>query len=1082
MPRRPSPSPLAAGILSTASLLTSLAPAQGNASADYFEGIGLLRRELHEEAAAKLRRFVQRAPEDARVPEAWYRIGTCELALRRRDAAIDAFSRSLASTDQPFEVRAECRYRLGNALRAAERWEPAAQQYARLLQEVADDHYLAVPARYAMAESLRDAGRLEPAVEQFLEVAKRDASDQGTHAAPALYHAGYSLIELGRPQPAAAAFQRVVERYRDHSAAAESRWMVGEALFQAEAYEPAEKAFEAAASAGGEFADDGRSGVAWCRIERGDAVGAIQQFRRLVRDHADSELVPGARVETGRLLLRTGDAGAAIAELSGVLPTLRGADAAELRIDALELLGLARLETGQAEAAGQAFDRALQDLNSLGAADAQNERTAVWNARLRHGRGDSFADRNQWQAALADYEAAVELLGADGLEREASLAGDALYGCALAQHKLGQFEASTAAATRVLDLPGPHRLAAHAEFAIGENEFSTKDWGAADGRFAKVPADHELARRAAFKRAWCAYLQDDRKSAAMRFQALIGDVAPGDRDAIARESLSMVALASLGIPDADRALAAADRYRAEHPRGEFLARTERVAAQVLTARGELRAAAARLRKAAEASDDPAQAAEDELQRAELAFRDDDFDGARSVYDTLIGRDDAIGARALEGSAWCAFELGDLDVARARIQRGLEHPAGAAQRAGLLELRIALDHREERWTDAIATATAFLTEFPEHESSLEVRYGLGVAQSRAGELAAARETLGALGSVETYAKRARVFYEAGWAARRAKDEQAALAAFAKVVEFGGKSDADLIGEARLHLGVAALEADRRDAALQQFAAVTGKYRPQALYRAGFSLLEDEPTRAKEPLLELVGLGPDQPLYYEALFLVGEAESAEGNHRGAVGRYRELLRKAPDHERVALAQLHLGRSAVETEQYDVAISALSEFLAAPEPDQPNENEPSETREVEAAQRAKALLWRGRAHAGRKDHERAEADFADVLQRTESVLAAEAQFRIGASRRARGEVAAAAEAFVKLPIFYADGEWVRRGLYEAGSCYRELDQPSKAAKLWRELIERFPKSAEAAAAKKAMAATGDAGKRAAGGEGGK
>ena len=73
----------------------------------------------------------------------------------------------------------------------------------------------------------------------------------------------------------------------------------------------------------------------------------------------------------------------------------------------------------------------------------------------------------------------------------------------------------------------------------------------------------------------------------------------------------------------------------------------------------------------------------------------------------------------------------------------------------------------------------------------------------------------------------------------------------------------------------------------------------------------------------------------------------------------------------------------------------------------------------------------------------------------LAAEAQFRLGMARKSQGDVEGAVDALVKLSILYGHAEWVQRGLYEAGTCYRELNQPQKAAKFFAELQQRFPDS---------------------------
>ncbi|MCA8966633.1 MAG: tetratricopeptide repeat protein, partial [Planctomycetes bacterium] len=98
-----------------------------------------------------------------------------------------------------------------------------------------------------------------------------------------------------------------------------------------------------------------------------------------------------------------------------------------------------------------------------------------------------------------------------------------------------------------------------------------------------------------------------------------------------------------------------------------------------------------------------------------------------------------------------------------------------------------------------------------------------------------------------------------------------------------------------------------------------------------------------------------------------------------------------------------------------------------------------------------------------DRAEQALGAAIDLDDGPVAAEAQFRIGEARHAHGDRAGAIDAFVKLPILYAQAEWVRRGLLQAGLTYLELGQRDKAARVLEELVAKYPNSEEAAAAQK-------------------
>ena len=80
--------------------------------------------------------------------------------------------------------------------------------------------------------------------------------------------------------------------------------------------------------------------------------------------------------------------------------------------------------------------------------------------------------------------------------------------------------------------------------------------------------------------------------------------------------------------------------------------------------------------------------------------------------------------------------------------------------------------------------------------------------------------------------------------------------------------------------------------------------------------------------------------------------------------------------------------------------------------------------------------------------------VTDLTDSELSAQAQYRIGECRMIRGQLSEAVDAFVKLSILYQHANWVQRGLNSAGDCYLKLKKPKKAARLYEELLSRFPK----------------------------
>lgn len=996
-------------------------PAQNDRLPEAFQiGLGLQQRGLHEEAARAFEQFLQREKGSELAAEAWYRLGISQSELGKNDEAVQSLDRALAG--KGLRYVAECRYRLANLHKEANRPAAAAKLLAQLCAEVPAGHYLLAAARYAEGECQRDVGADDKALAAFQAAVAAATGEQQSYRFPALYQAGFALLRLQRPKQAAQAFADAEACAADDAARAECRYLAGDAALRAKDLDGAEAAFAGCLQLDSEFADDAVFGQAWCAVERGKPEAALAAFRRVVQQHPQSKLVPQCRLETGRLLYRARQFAPARQELAKLLQ-LPGL-AAGLEQQGRELDGLCALELGVADDALTQLQAALAK-----AGDAEKP-------RLSFALGEALSAQRQWEQALAAYRQVPKSAGE-------ALYGDALYGACFCLHQLQRFADSQKLAQQLRSELPQHRLVVQATFALAENLFAQKQYAAAEREYAAVPEGHALAGKAVFKRAWCVYLGGDKTAAAQRFAAIAAVEQAESRE----EALAMSALAWLEAGQDDKALAAADTYRARYQQGAWLPRTERVAARVLRARRDLAGAAARLAVAQQAAGDAPEAVQDRLERAELVYQQGDFKQAQQLYEPLADAKDQSGARALEGLAWCAYELGDDDGCARLLQRGMQHQAVGELRANLLELRSALHHRRQEWDAAAADAAEFLRDFAGHAKAPAMRYARGLALARGGHQQEARQVLAALQHDGGYERMDRVAYELAWACRRDGDEAAALQAFAEVAKLS--HDEELCGEANLHLGVARLEAKDEGAARALLQQVKGSFRARALYRLGFLDLDKgdkEPARlaaAEASFQAIVAMGAREPLAAEATFLVGECERRAAHAEAAAKAFRTLLQQHPEHERANRARLLLGECDVELGKPDEAVQVLEQWLQAPASDQ--------------QEQARAQLALGRARQQRQEHDRAEACFQKVTGLSEGPAAAEAQFRIGESRAARNDLQGAADAFVKLPILYAHEPWVQRGLLQAGITYEALHQPQKARRFYEELVRRFPDANE-------------------------
>jgi TolA-binding protein len=1007
---------LACFLVLSSSLFSTVA-AQGRSSERFDLALGLIKRGMHDDAARQLARFVEDQPKHAKRAEAFYRLGTCRLELKDSTGAVEAFRDALQTGK--FKLRAECHYRLGHTL---EKDDPkgAAQVFAELVKEGGDGHYLAAPSLYARGECLRRTGQDDLALKAYTRAATLDKEKSGVFAASSLYQAGFIQLRKKDYGTAEKIFASAADRFPKHKAYGECRFLQGESALRGKRYDPARSAFDQAVKAGGDFADDAAMGIGHCAVAQKQVGPAVKAFRDVARLFPKSPLVSRALLEAGRVLYRAKNYAETDKQLSELLAR-KNVDAS-VRWPALELRGLVRLDLGQPKESAADLSAAIA--TASGAED---------KARMLYSLGEAFADDGNWKAALTAYGRCHGSTGREGLK------GDALYGQCLALHHVARYRDSNNVVFAFLKNHSQHQLRVPAGFAAAENFFALKDYAKADQAYKQIPGDHAVAGKAAFKRAWCSYLGGDFKGAAGRFARLASSknktFVP-----LAEESLSMEALAWLEANSLLQAMKAADNYRGKHPQGEFLARTERVAARVLKRQGKFKAAASRLAMAASVEKSGDVALGDKLEYAEVLFKQGDFAAAQKAYAVLSSGEDKVGGRAHEGLAWCAFELGDDAACLDWIQRGLSHKAIGKGRAGLLELKSALHHRRKEWGDAVKVAELYLAGFADHVRANELRYSLGVARARSDKLKPAREVLESLRTAKMK-RQDRVFYELAWVCRRMKDEPAALAAFREVAKVS--KNVDMVGEARLHVGEALLGGKDATEGLKWLEAVKGKYTPRAQYLCGFHRFEKKQFPAAFANFDRIVKLRGAELYFESQFFAGECLFRMDKHAEAAPRFEALLSKKPNHERAQVARLHQGQCNIKIGSPRAASMVLQDYLRR-----------AAAQKAPKSDLARANLWLGKARQSEKDYRRAELAFGRVTDLTDSELSAQAQYRIGECRMIRGQLSEAVDAFVKLSILYQHANWVQRGLNSAGDCYLKLKKPKKAARLYEELLSRFPK----------------------------
>ena len=227
------------------------------------DGLDLLARRT-------LERFIERAPQDARVPQATLLLGKARLRLGDLEPALEAF-------------------------RAAQKFTPpAGQRYE---------------ARFWEGETLFRLRRYQEARAAYDDVHRNDAA--GPFGADALYGYGWAELELRRPEPAVTAFRDFLQAWPEHKLAPSATYQLARALTEQKKYSDAIPLLSTFATKypGHKLAPDAQYLLGSTRVAAGETKTGIADLRAFLEKYPGHDLAPEARKLATQTAVRSGDKG-----------------------------------------------------------------------------------------------------------------------------------------------------------------------------------------------------------------------------------------------------------------------------------------------------------------------------------------------------------------------------------------------------------------------------------------------------------------------------------------------------------------------------------------------------------------------------------------------------------------------------------------------------------------------------------------------------------------------------------------------------------------------------------------------------
>ncbi|MCZ7643710.1 MAG: tetratricopeptide repeat protein [Planctomycetota bacterium] len=1035
--RTPAGPAWAARILFALLLAAHAAPlARGGEDADFRRAQSLYTRHEYEMAVEELGKYLARFPDSERAAEARLLLAESCYQLRRYEQAAQQFDAYLKAA-------------------------PKSPRRPQALQRALKSHY----QNKAYEPTLERA-------ESFLREYPKPVSE-GETLVPAelhehvLYYAGEAAYALKRGADAVRYWERLLKEFPDSKLRPDASEGLGWAAFEAGDFAAAQARFSVCAAAAG-HPKAPRSGlmVARCLAKQNkvdEALAALPQglpeedglareaaywraaflidakkFKEALpalgalaakhAQHPDTEPLASqaafAAYEAGRF-----DDALALAE--AYLKSMRGpARPAVLRAGARALLALKR--DGEARAAAE---EALKESEAL--QDPERRAVECPAALLLHG-----------ELAAGEAEASYrKLLESYPQSREAPLAS---YRLALELGKRKAFPDALKQAEALLaqldEQPEQAELRRLALFAAAEFAFWKEDYAAAEDHLTRYAALPDVAGDpakfeadlVALRLAWCRFKAGDAAGAVKRLDAPAAKFATPAREA---EALYLRGLAKLKLGQADAALAEFKALVEQAPPAAYAADACHAAAEHLVLAKRFADALPWLDRLLEtqAFAESALRADGLLMRAQARLGEGRTQDALADAEALLKRQGA-GARAPAALLLKALSLdalpGKEDAAEAAYAALLEAaPDGAPEaRQGRLN-RARLRFGRKRFAEAKADLEAYLGAgelMAEDAPRVEAAVLLALCLKESQDAAGARARLERLNALALSGKPAfevpfqlgNLEYDAGRPAAAAPHYRKALDAAAKIDGLPGEA----LAAAWLNLAWS--------------------------YKLDKKAQEAEAAFAKAGEAAPGGAHAREAAHQRAL-LAAEA----GNLESALGLWNALLAKEPAEPLGEQARLALATAQAKAGRF---ADAAASFLAFQQryPKSPSARE----------------VWAGlgECRLQTRDPEGAKAAFLEALgeQGAEAELDAvgeRALLGLAELALGRGEAAETKKLALRVVIDRPDSRWLDAALYLSGKACEELGEPERAIAYFRELVQKRPESARAAAARERLKALG-------------
>lgn len=1019
------------------------------ATRDYAVAVGLENKQLYPQAAARWQKFIDSYRGDERLDRAHYHLATCQLQAGEAEKA-GAGYRQLLAMFPSFKDRDAAQFNLAMALyqlavrsQKPEGWKIAAEAFAQVPAAYTQSKH--VPAAlYYQAEALFAAGQGQQATALYEKLIA--GYPNHNMVADARFALGAAQQELGQDAAAGATFRTFIDAHGKDPRVPETKLRLGMTLLAANKYAEAMPPLQQAAdTANFELADLALLRLAQCLAEQKQNDQAVERYKSLPGKFPKSKYAGAARVAAGKLLYAAEKYPQSQEVLAQAIAAADDSSPEAAYWQSKTLLKLKQIPQALAE-----IERAIQAYPKskflpalvLGRIDVLYE--------IPERRKETVALYQQFAAQHPDDE----------------LAPQASYMGALAALSMGEYADADRQAAAFLQNPKYQSQPLVPEVMFVAAESLLLVGGAADPvpQVAKAESlyreivdkfpQHRHVAACRLRTGLCLYLQKKYDPAIAYLSQSLGQLTDPALQAEAHLLIGRAHQDAKRMPQAVAAFRESLRVKPDWPRADEV---------LLALAGSLREdkkldeAMVELNRLATMLPGSKHRANALAQLGEIDERQTKYDEAIRHFEQVLN----------EYSASPLAPTAAYGIARAKLAK--DDFAGTVASATLVTDRFAASEvvprarylrglarqRLKDFSPAVSDLEAFVASTPAADEAHDARFTIALCQMGLKQYGPAAATLKALvDAAPKYARADEAYYELGFALAEAKQDQAAAEAWRSLATRYPKSD--LAADAWFRVGQyheAKKEWDPARDAYQHARkqAKTPDVQEKLQFKLGWVQYQAEhfPQAAAAFQAQMQAF-PAGPLLADATYLAGDALYRKKQFAPALDRFKQAITQRNE-KYLARALYRAGDCAAQLKQWP-ASAELYQTLVNQFP------------KFELVSEARYGL--GWAQQNQNKLSEARQTYEQVTEETETETAAKARFMIGECAFREKKYGEAVEHYLTAALGYAYEEWQVLGYLEAGRCFLELKDNTKARDMFETVLKKYPNHPKAKDAARLLA----------------